>query len=485
MANVPVLNIGGTDYNIKDAEARNQITDLKSALNNTIMKISNISAEFYKGSVPQRGWVGQFKSPLPLFKGMTVRVEPSSNMSFILSFMKNGDSTYYQQTEYYGSGGYPTVTLSANYDKIAIYSDNSATVPSEVSFTVIVNYIDDSITAEYDISYFSGLSANGIYPYNQVNNYDMFENDVIGICILSNNSKKFNRYILFYSTSPTPGTSDFDQSTVQYFYNSFKEFVVPSNYKALRLVAETTETETITDFSYILYKKEPTAENIILRSNIPTPKTFAVLGDSWSSYKKFSTPPSNRGFYPPWETDVDGRTSGSDVTTASQMWWSLLQRFSNISLVANNSYSGSPICFDGTGSGTQDAKSYAYATRVMDLPQADVFFIMGGTNDASAGATIGEAKYSQWSDEDLSQFKPALCFIFNYLLCKFPLSKIYFMIPSDLNDTYKNAIIDVCDYYNVPHVIIWGMQYLGYHPNAASQEKIARYASRMLNGFHD
>ena len=35
MANVPVINIGGIDYNFKDIEARNQITDLKNALNNS------------------------------------------------------------------------------------------------------------------------------------------------------------------------------------------------------------------------------------------------------------------------------------------------------------------------------------------------------------------------------------------------------------------------------------------------------------------
>jgi hypothetical protein len=413
---------------------------------------------------------------IPLFgRSFKVRATVSDLSVYLVEYDKNYN---YLETHSTGTTFINPVNDSAAFVRIATYSTTVSQVNQRSN---VEGYW---VNSKVNPVHYTGIVQNGTYPYCQ-RNIDLAQGDKITLFIKTNTSSKFTRYILYYSNIRNAGNSDFDADTVQYFNNQFITFTVPDNYKCIRIVVNTSETESGFDFDAYIYKNVNSAEDLYFQNAIQEVKTFSVIGDSWSAYKKYLNPSTNRAFYPPWETDVDGATSGSDVDHAEEMWWARLESFCNVKLMENNSYSGSPICFDGTGSGTADAKTYSFANRVINMVNADAFFVLGGTNDGSAQAEIGDAKYSEWSDTDLTKFKPAVCFLLNYIKTRFPLAKVFFMIPPDLANAYKNAIMDVCNHYGVPYVTLWGMSYLGYHPNSASQEKIAVYASRLLAGYSD
>lgn len=460
------------DYSTVAQEAHNAKTYVDTLIEN----IENIETVVYSGSIPQHGWVGRFIPNIPLTIGSKVQLIATPNSSYVVSFREPNGATDEQVTYYYGNGRFPVITLDKTYEKIGIYSDNGDPV-TDTTYTLIVNKND---SPNKDIIKCTGLTYNGTYSYHQRNNIELYNGNIIGIKITKNTVSDFNRYILYYSKNPNPSSSDFIEATASYFYDNFKIFTVPDYYRALRLVVQTNSAIQTGTVEFVYFRRTEDIANNIIIDSLCKPTSFSVLGDSWSAYKKYLNPSTNRGYYPPWETDVDGQGNNSDVTASWQMWWSRLGNFENMKMRENNSYSGSPICFDGQGTGSTDAKTISFANRVISMIDADLFIIMGGLNDQRFAVNIGNAQYSQWSDSDLSNFKPALCFLLSYIGSRFPKAKILFAIPQPMTGNYKDAIIETCEHYNVPYLEITGMTYLSDHPNAQSQELIAREISKKL-----
>ena len=191
-------------------------------------------------------------------------------------------------------------------------------------------------------------------------------------------------------------------------------------------------------------------------------RTYAILGDSWSTFKDYTDNP----WYPAIWSDCEGYGSGNDVMFVHDAWWYPLD------VVENKSYSGSPVCYDGYGAGKDDAKEYSFVKRVQGITtQADVIIVQGGLNDESAGAELGEYKYEGWTDEDFTTFRPALAYVLWYLK-EYTDSEILFMKCTCMDEGISESIDVICGYYGVDMLELHDIELTGWHPNRNGMREI-------------
>ena len=117
-----------------------------------------------------------------------------------------------------------------------------------------------------------------------------------------------------------------------------------------------------------------------------------------------------------------------------------------------------------------------------NLGNPDVIFIQGGTNDVWNGAPFGDYVYSDWTEEQLCFFRPALAYMFNYLKQQYPHAKLYFLLETDPcpdaidAETRLNLIESVhriTHYYNVDCIDLYDVHKDWWHPDVQGQKDIA------------
>ena len=96
MANIPQVNVGGTVYNLKDTEARNEITDLKSALSNRLNGYfypSIIEGEYVDANTGEikkfAGWARTDYVPVGKIRTLTLRSNVTSGYNFFYDANKS------------------------------------------------------------------------------------------------------------------------------------------------------------------------------------------------------------------------------------------------------------------------------------------------------------------------------------------------------------------------------------------------------------
>lgn len=208
---------------------------------------------------------------------------------------------------------------------------------------------------------------------------------------------------------------------------------------------------------------------------------FSILSDSYSTFKNFTTPTENAQWYPTNIPGTQGYNSGNDVTELEQTWWYKFANEYGIRLIENNSYSGSPICYDGYGTGTNDAKTYSFVTRGQNLSQnPELILVFGGTNDAWANSGIGSYKYSDWTEEDLVTFRPALAKLLYDLRRNHIGSTIIFILNNGLKSEINSSVDTICEHYGVPVLKLQSISKVGNHPNSNGMEQIKNQLIRFL-----
>lgn len=200
---------------------------------------------------------------------------------------------------------------------------------------------------------------------------------------------------------------------------------------------------------------------------------IAIFGDSYSTYQGYITPATNETWY--WEPWVDSRTDVNDVT---QTWWHQVVTRGGYRLEINNSYSGSTIGF--TGYNGDDYSPRSFITRADNLGSPDIILVFGGTNDAWSGAPIGEFKYKDWKREDLYSFRPAMCYLANYMKNRYPGVKVYFIINTELKDEVTEGIKEVCNHYNLPYIQLHDISKHDGHPDIAGMNAIADQVLKVI-----
>ena len=209
-------------------------------------------------------------------------------------------------------------------------------------------------------------------------------------------------------------------------------------------------------------------------------KKFSIIGDSYSTYKNWV--PSGHSI---WYSDT-GNNEANDVSSVKQTWWWMLSDEMKMSLLINTSWSGSTIC--NTGYNGSDSSSSSFITRMKEFvgekmvisEKPDVIFIFGGTNDAWAGAPVGELKYSDWTAEDLKMVLPAFCYMLDYLKTWNPHARIINIVNTGFKSSITNGMKSACEHYEVENVVLSDVGKESGHPNRAGMMSIKNQIKAIL-----
>lgn len=200
---------------------------------------------------------------------------------------------------------------------------------------------------------------------------------------------------------------------------------------------------------------------------------FSILGDSFSAFKGYVYPDSNDAWYCP------PPHNNTNVTQVEQMWWHKVATEMGWMLDKNNSFSGSLICnFWGYNAGPYYSP-HSFIRRMDNLGNPDVIFILGGTNDVWNGAYYGDFVYSDWTEGQLEQYRPALAYLFENLKQLYPKAIVYFMIDTSLADfdqtgqLFVESAHTIARHYGIDCIDLHDIHKEWAHPDAEGQNDIA------------
>jgi len=201
-------------------------------------------------------------------------------------------------------------------------------------------------------------------------------------------------------------------------------------------------------------------------------KSVSILGDSYSTFDGYMYPDTNAIWF---DTNIKQKT---DVSSVKQTWWYKFIKENKYKLEINNSFSGATIC--NTGYNKQDYTSRSFITRMNNLGSPDMILIFGATNDSWAGAPIGKYKYENWSKEELYKFRPAMAYMLDYMLGRYPNVEIYFILNSELKETINESVKTICKHYNISCIELSDIDKKSGHPSIKGMSQISDYLSKKI-----
>lgn len=202
-------------------------------------------------------------------------------------------------------------------------------------------------------------------------------------------------------------------------------------------------------------------------------KSVSVLGDSYSTFENYIEPKDNEMWY-----FVNPNPDLTDVNDVKQTWWHQLIKDGGYRLEQNNSYSGSTICT--TGYHGEDYTPRAFITRMDNLGCPDILLIFGATNDSWANSPIGEFVWSDWTEEQLKSFRPALTYMLSHIVDRYPNTEILYIINDGLKPEITTSIVEACDRYGVPYVQLKDIDKTAGHPNIHGMKQIKEQVAAAL-----
>ena len=210
--------------------------------------------------------------------------------------------------------------------------------------------------------------------------------------------------------------------------------------------------------------------------------TFAIMGDSYSSFKGHMADPNAATWYPASDHNMNDT---NDVENVEQTWWYKFANTYNSRLLENNSWSGSTIAYDSYSEGLDDGKETSFIQRMNLITTPQLILIYGGTNDSwVAGDTkrddfLGEYKYSDFSESDFIYFRPALAYLLDKLKHKHIGAKIIFMLNSSLSNI-KESVHEICAHYEIGVCEITDIALAHSHPTSEGMTTIAKQIIEFL-----
>lgn len=203
-------------------------------------------------------------------------------------------------------------------------------------------------------------------------------------------------------------------------------------------------------------------------------KSVSILGDSYSTFENYTQPKGNAIWYFS-KPDLQQ----TDVEDVNETWWHIIIKDNNLKLDKNNSYSGSTIC--NTGYNGADYSDRSFISRMDNLGCPDLIFIFGATNDSWANSPIGEFVWSDWTDEQLKSFRPALSYMLHFMTRRYPNTELLYIINDGLKPEITSSIIEACKFYNVPYLMLKDIKKTAGHPNKEGMKQIAKQVSYKIS----
>lgn len=213
--------------------------------------------------------------------------------------------------------------------------------------------------------------------------------------------------------------------------------------------------------------------SFLLCSHAQSLKSVSILGDSYSTFDGYMYPDTNNAWY------FTKSRHETDVTDVNQTWWHKFIKENNYKVEVNNSFSGATIC--NTGYRKQDYTARSFITRMDNLGSPDIIFIFGATNDAWAGVPNGQFKYEDWTKEELYKFRPAMAYMLDYMLGRYPNVELYFILNSGLNNAINESVKTICEHYKVDYIELKDIDKKSNHPSIKGMTQISNQISEYLS----
>ena len=217
-----------------------------------------------------------------------------------------------------------------------------------------------------------------------------------------------------------------------------------------------------------------------MSSNIKL-NNVVIFGDSYSTYLGH-IPDGYAVYY------SGKRTSPPDVSDVSKTWWHQVIAENGATLVQNNSWSGSTICYTGYGY-TDRSKSSSFIYRFNKMVEEGFFkknrvdsvLIFGGTNDSWCQAPTGQLQYSDWSHDSLFFVLPAICYFFNRVKEELPDAEIICIINTNLKAVIIDGMKKACKHYGIKYVVLKDIDKENGHPTERGMAEIKSQVIEVLD----
>ncbi|MGN1265621.1 MAG: SGNH/GDSL hydrolase family protein [Muribaculaceae bacterium] len=160
----------------------------------------------------------------------------------------------------------------------------------------------------------------------------------------------------------------------------------------------------------------------------------SILGDSYSTFEGYVVEGNELwyGSSPQWDR-------GNDVVRVWDTWWHQLIDDNGLQLEVNDSWSGSTVCTTSYNGAYRPENAFVSKLRIERLGNPDVILVFGGTNDMWAGSPLGDYQYADWTEDDLRNFRPALCYLFDQLHKRYPNAIIYNIENTELRSEFYES----------------------------------------------
>ena len=202
---------------------------------------------------------------------------------------------------------------------------------------------------------------------------------------------------------------------------------------------------------------------------------FMIIGDSYSTYQG-CIPEGYAVYYSPNGMSAEQPAS---KMAKEDTWWMRFIAKTGWNLVQNNSWSGSTIGYTSY-EGRDVSMSASYIYRYRQLLRQDYFrknnidtlFVFGGTNDSWCEAPLGEVKYDGFTEKELYNVLPAICYLMKTMSEDLAGIRVIFLLNCGLKAQIGACMKEAGARYGIDVVELKGIEKLGGHPNARGMEQI-------------
>lgn len=205
--------------------------------------------------------------------------------------------------------------------------------------------------------------------------------------------------------------------------------------------------------------------------------TTGILGDSYSTFLGYI--PEERECYYPSPERVE------DVLTVEDTWWYQLFMKRNMTLLFNDSWSGSTVC---TAVRDCHPPESAFVERMKQSlapvnagqKGPECIFLFGGTNDSWLDRDVGHLTYQGWSAESLRQVLPAYCYMLDFVTTSNPDAMVFCVLNTQLKVDIHQGILGACSHYGVTAIELHDINKKCGHPSRLGMRQIAQQIDAAL-----
>ena len=214
---------------------------------------------------------------------------------------------------------------------------------------------------------------------------------------------------------------------------------------------------------------------------------FVIFGDSYSTHRDY-IPEGYAAFYSDEITEEDialGKTVKK--MTADKTWWWRLSEITDATLVFNDSWSGSTVCFTGRDGDCSGTSSFIARYRKMyeggffDNNEVDTIFVFGLTNDNWIDSPLGEEKYENIEEKDLYSVLPATCYIIGQLKKNHPEKQIVFIENTGFKPEISVCLENAAKHFGIKLIRLENIDKDFGHPTPLGMQQIASQVKAQIS----